>query len=220
MNPAHRSPPIPVATWIRAGDVVRFQTSLAEWPQLALCDARTASGTLPLESCRALLLTGGADVSAAFLKQPVAAPSLIESPEPDRDAWEFAAVVHAFERGWPILAVCRGMQVLNVALGGTLHLHIDGHREASHYEQDTQPLRLAAGTAVGFAAVNSSHHQALAGVADGLVVEAWSASDGVIEQVRHRDPPWCVGVQYHPERSAQYRPLFAAFAAAVLATRD
>lgn len=215
MKTAER-PGFRVATWIRPHDVARFRASLASAPELEFADAQVAA--VNLETCDALLLTGGEDISAEFLRQPIADPTLIEEPAAARDAWEFPAVAHALARGWPILAVCRGVQVLNVALGGTLHLHVEGHRDPRQKENEVQSLRLARALPVSFPAVNSSHHQALDRLGDGLDVEAWCAADSVVEQVRHRSRPWCVGVQYHPERAASYRPLFEAFAAAVRAT--
>ena len=74
-----------------------------------------------------LLLTGGNDISQEFLRQPVPDPSVLEDGDPPRDEWEFAATRNAIERGLPILAICKGMQVLNVVLGGTLRLDISGH---------------------------------------------------------------------------------------------
>jgi putative glutamine amidotransferase len=108
-----------------------------------------------------------------------------------------------------MLAVCRGLQVLNVALGGTLHLDIPGHDNAR--SENIQELRYVEGVQIQFPKVNSSHHQALARLGTGLVVEAWSAKDEVIEQARLVDYPFALGVQYHPERDPLYQPLFQAF---------
>jgi putative glutamine amidotransferase len=111
----------------------------------------------------------------------------------------------------PIFAICKGLQVLNVALGGTLHLDIRGHDLPEMKLQNLQPLRFDPSARHRFERVNSSHHQALDRVADALEVEAWHADDGIIEQVRLRDYPWGLGVQYHPERGAIYAPLFEDF---------
>lgn len=160
-----------------------------------------------------LLLSGGPDIASEFLRQPVPDPSVIEEPDPDRDRWEFAALHAALERRLPILAICKGVQVLNVALGGTLHLDIPGHNLPELRDGNLQGLRYAsdAPAAPRFDTVNSSHHQALDQLGTGLEVESWSASDDVIEQVRLRDYPFCVGVQFHPERHARYAPLFNEF---------
>ena len=156
-----------------------------------------------------LLLTGGHDISREFLRQPVPDPRLIEDPDPARDAWEFAILRDALRQRLPLFAICRGLQVLNVALGGTLHLDIPNHDKLRL--QNVQPLRYAKGAALQIPRVNSSHHQALDQLGDGLEVEAWCADDDVIEQARLRDYPFGLVVQYHPERDPLYQPLFDAF---------
>ena len=156
-----------------------------------------------------LLLTGGSDISREFLRQPVPDPRLIENPDPVRDAWEFAIVPEAIQQRIPLFAICRGLQVLNVALGGALHLDIPNHDKFKF--QNVQPLRYANGAPLQIPRVNSSHHQALDQLASGLEIEAWCADDDVIEQVRLRDYSFGLGVQYHPERDPLYDPLFDAF---------
>ena len=174
-----------------------------------MSDARR--GPVDLAAIDGLLLTGGPDIAAEFHREPPHDPALIQDPEPERDAWEFSAVRSACERGLPILAICKGVQVLNVALGGTLLLDIRGHDLPEMKTGNLQPLRYAADARHRFEMVNSSHHQALDRVADALEVEAWHAGDGIVEQVRLRDYPWGVGVQYHPERDMIYAPLFDDF---------
>lgn len=156
-----------------------------------------------------LLLTGGSDISAEFLRQPIPDLRLIEDPDPLRDAWEFPATAKALEQRLPLLAICRGLQVLNVFLGGTLHLDIPNHDNAK--TENIQELRYEPEAQYRFPKVNSSHHQALAQLGSGLVVEAWCAADDVIEQARLVDYPWGFGVQYHPERDPLYQTLFQAF---------
>jgi putative glutamine amidotransferase len=90
---------------------------------------------MSLEKMDALLLTGGRDLGAEYLRQPVPDPTVLEKPDPARDEWEFSAVNVALERGLPILAICKGMQLLNVALGGTLRLDISGHTPFRQSEQ-------------------------------------------------------------------------------------
>ena len=198
-----------LATWIRECDDALFARFFARRPDIRVGDARR--GPVDLATTHGLLLTGGPDIAAEFHHTPPPDPALIHDPEPARDAWEFTAVRAACARGLPILAICKGVQVLNVALGGTLHLDIRGHDLPAMKTANVQPLRFAAGARQRFAHVNSSHHQALDRVADALEVEAWHAGDGIIEQVRLRDYPWGVGVQYHPERDLLYAPLFADF---------
>ena len=103
------------------------------------------------------------------------------------------------------------MQLLNVALGGTLRLDIPGHNAPEMKDQNIQPLRTDRSAVHRLDKVNSSHHQALDKLGDGLEVEAWCATDDVIEQVRLRDYPFALAVQYHPERGDGYEELFADF---------
>src|SRR5205814_686245 len=133
------------------------------------------------------------------------------SPKPQRDAWEFAALRHAMDAGKPILGICKGLQVINVGLGGTLRLHIPGHNIPEMRDANIQPLRHAATATMRYELVNSSHHQAIDRLGDGLKIEAWSAMDDIIEQVRLDNYPWCFAVQYHPERDTMYRGLFDEF---------
>jgi putative glutamine amidotransferase len=206
-----------LATWIREKDEPVFAPWFAARPDLDVPNARLSSPSsaekaLPADA-DGLLLTGGPDISAEFLHQPIPNPALIEDPEPERDRWEFAALRTALERGLPIFAICKGHQVLNVALGGTLYLDIPGHEEPALRDGDLQPIRYAedAPPEPRFASVNSSHHQAIDRLGDGLEIEAWSTGDGIIEQVRLRGYPYALGVQFHPERNARYAPLFEAF---------
>jgi putative glutamine amidotransferase len=139
-------------------------------------------------------------------------PSILDTDmEPERDRWEFAATKDALEKKLPIFAICKGMQLFNVALGGTLRLDIPGHNAPEMKNQNIQPLRTDRSAAHRLDKVNSSHHQALDKLGDGLEVEAWCATDDVIEQVRLRDYPFALAVQYHPERGDGYEELFADF---------
>ena len=207
-----------LATWIREVDEPFFARWFLDRPGIQVVNARraptVAAGDPWLSpEISGLLLTGGPDIAADFLAQPVPDPAVIEEPQPERDRWEFAAAREALERRLPVFAICKGVQVLNVALGGTLHLDIPGHNAPALRLHNAQPIRYTpnapARTRFGF--VNSSHHQALDRLGDGLVVEAWSPADGIIEQVRRRGDPYCFGVQYHPERHEQYAPLFEEF---------
>lgn len=198
-----------LATWIRECDEAPFAQFFARRPGLRVSNARVTP--LDLTTAHGILITGGPDVSAEFHSEPPSHPELIEEPEPARDAWEFAAVRHALDRGLPLLCICKGVQVLNLALGGSLHLDIAGHNIPEMKHGNVQPLRYDTSARIRFERVNSSHHQALDRVADGLEVEAWHAADGIIEQVRVRDYPWGVGVQYHPERDSIYALLFDEF---------
>lgn len=206
-----------LASWIRRRDEKWFNPLLAKRPQVKLHNA--ARRAVALEEMDALLLTGGNDIGQEFLRQPVPNPSVLEKPDPPRDRWEFTAVQNALERGLPILAICKGMQLLNVALGGTLRLDIPGHDLPGQKSHDVQPLRNDRSAAHRFEKVNSSHHQAIDRLADGCTVESWCATDDVIEQIRLDDRPFGIAVQYHPERGTLYGLLFTDFLEHVGATR-
>ena len=196
-----------IATWIRQCDEHWFTALFSRYPHLTAHNARLHP--VDPEHMDALLLTGGGDISPGYLRQPIAEPGLIVDTDCARDRWEFMAVPAMLAAGKPILGICRGLQVLNVALGGSLHIDIPDHDNAQ--TANIQPLRHSSKALHRFAAVNSSHHQALENLAAGVEVEAWSASDGIVEQVRLRTHDFAVGVQYHPERHPLYLPLFADF---------
>jgi len=195
-----------IATWIRECDVEPFERVFRAYPGVRLWNART--GVVP-QHIDGLLLSGGSDISRDFLRQPVPDPRLIEDPDPARDAWEFDILTRAMQQRLPLFAICRGLQVLNVALGGTLHLDIPNHSKLKF--QNVQPLRYANGAALQIPRVNSSHHQAIDQLGKGMEIEAWCADDNVIEQAQLRDYPFGLAVQYHPERDPLYQPLFDAF---------
>ena len=175
-----------------------------------------------------LLLTGGEDVDPARYGAPPH-PALGEVSAA-RDATEVALLTAARERNVPVLAICRGIQILNVALGGTLlqdlpserpsgvrHDQPHDHAARTHDVTIAADSRLAAATGTTSMAVNSYHHQAVDRLGRGLRVTATS-SDGVIEGAEMEDPAWWVlAVQWHPEdltndARAWDRGIFRAFA--------
>ena len=176
--------PMPnLATWIRQKDAKSFRTIFAKHPETKVWNARTRN--VPLDDMNGLLLSGGSDISPEFLRQDVPDPSVLDKQiDPERDRWEFQAVQNALSRGLPILAICKGLQVFNVALGGTLKLDIQGHNLPDQKHRDVQSLRSSRGASHRFPKVNSAHHQAIDQLGDDLEVEAWAAHDGIIEQVR------------------------------------
>jgi putative glutamine amidotransferase len=208
-----------VATWIRPKDEKWFRRAFAQHPEVRLWNAMQED--VPLEKMDGLLLTGGPDVAEEFLKQPVPDPSVLDKDvDPKRDRWEFAATADALERRLPIFAICKGMQLFNVALGGTLRLDIPGHNAPEMRDHNIQPLRTDAAATHRLEKVNSSHHQAVDRLGDGLEVEAWCRTDDIIEQMRLRDYPFALAVQYHPERDESYAPLFADFVSHLSAAND
>jgi putative glutamine amidotransferase len=161
-----------------------------------------------------LLLLGGGDLDPARYGVSEPHPE-VDGIDERHDAFELAAVRAALDLDLPVLAVCRGCQVLNVALGGTLRQHVDDHRGLLH------PVAVVPGTrteaAMGTTAPTgwSRHHQVIDRVGDGLVVTARDAG-GLVEGVEVPER-WVVGVQWHPEDSAADDPaqqgLFDAFVA-------
>jgi putative glutamine amidotransferase len=199
-----------LATWIRPKDAKWFRPIFAKHPAVKVLNARNRS--FRLDHMDGLLLSGGSDIALEFLRQEVPDPSVLDKhTEPERDHWEFQAVREALSRGLPILAICKGLQVFNVVLGGTLKLDIKGHNLPEQKHRDVQKLRSAKRASHRFEKVNSAHHQAIDDLGDDLEVEAWAAHDGIIEQVRLRKYPFGLAVQYHPERSRLYDSLFDDF---------
>src|SRR6266550_658252 len=201
-----------LATWMRKKDEKWFQPFFAKHPNIHVWDA--SKSPIAMERADGLLLIGGSDIAPEFLRQEIVDPGVLDKHvDVARDRWEFTAVQEALSRGLPILAICKGLQVLNVALGGTLKLDIGGHNLPEQKHRDVQPLRSARRASHRFEKVNSAHHQAIDQLGDDLEVEAWAAHDGIIEQMRLRKYPFGLAVQYHPERSRLYDSLFDDFLA-------
>ncbi len=155
----------------------------------------------------ALLLSGGADIHPGHYGEAPQPKTVLSEGSCQRDALEFPLLRAALERNLPVLAICRGMQLLNVALGGTLHQHIDHHGEQpgghpTFHEVRFDPAsRLAAMLGIADSIeTNSLHHQALNAIAPGLEVVAFS-HDGIVEAVESTQHRWVFGIQCHPERS-------------------
>jgi putative glutamine amidotransferase len=185
-----------------------------------------------LDGVRGLMLTGGNDVAPALYGEQ--ADASVVDVEPQRDEFEVGLVAEARRRHLPILGICRGVQVLNVACGGSLVQDIPSqvsgaleHRfklpeHQSFFlahelwlEPDTLLDRLMRErlSDADACAVNSRHHQAVKRVAPGFRVSA-TAPDGVIEAIEDQFPSFCLGVQWHPEnfwRTGEFRPLFEGF---------
>jgi len=176
-----------------------------------------------LERVQGLVLTGGEDVEPSRYRA-APHPKLGET-DPARDAVELALIAGAERRRLPILAICRGIQIVNVALGGTLYQDLASERgrgpidhtdTAARHALRVEPHSLLHHTLGTVAAsVNSRHHQAIREVAPTLRATAW-AEDGVIEGVERADraAPWTLAVQWHPEDDTE-DALFRGFAQAI-----
>lgn len=182
------------------------------------------------ETLQGLLLPGGVDVDPALYGQ--SAHGSLSRLDKDRDQMEIALARWAFEDGMPILGICRGIQVLNVALGGTLyqdiptqvnsaidHRRVDRKRDwLAHPVAVAEGARLAQVLGCTTLEVNSLHHQAVENLATTLRAVAW-APDGLIEGVERQDGAFCIAVQWHPEEFPAPSPHQALFKALVEAAR-
>jgi putative glutamine amidotransferase len=184
-----------------------------------------------------LVLQGGADIDpVAYGEDP---SPLLQPTDVLRDRFELRLLDGFIRAGKPVLGICRGMQLINVAHGGTLHQDLDAAGAASQphvaptYDEHMHPLRIEPGS--WFASlypdsaapmVNSIHHQGIKQLGAGLAVQAWS-DDGVIECIRSEGPGFVLGLQWHPEfhdrRFPQLLPggpILAAFLAAAQARKQ
>jgi putative glutamine amidotransferase len=193
-----------------------------------------------LDETQGLLLTGGDDVAPSRYGE--APHESVVTVEPERDEFEIALVHEARRRHLPILAICRGAQVLNVACGGSLVQDIPSQVPGALEHKPSGPARESFALAhevwiekesllgnlmrerlsgSDSCEVNSRHHQAVKQPATGFVVSA-TAPDGVVEAIEDPSSPFCLGVQWHPEnfwRTGEFRPLFEGLVEAAAAPR-
>jgi putative glutamine amidotransferase len=179
-----------------------------------------------LANCDGLMLTGGVDVDPAVYGETDRHPTV--EIDPERDEYELRLARLALDRDLPVLAICRGAQVLNVAAGGTLIQDLPSHDPNVLAHQQSEPkdhtsheITVAEGTCLsmllgggrdvsGRVAVNSRHHQSVKDPAPGFVVSA-TAPDGVVEAIERPASRFCVGVQWHPEnfwKAGTFQTLF------------
>lgn len=168
-----------------------------------------------LDRIDGLLITGGMDIDPATYGQQ--AHPATDRPGGRRDSWEFALIERALHRSMPILGICRGAQVLNVALGGTLHQHLPDVLGHTHHQQGnavfaTSVVQTVAGSRLASlvgagVSVRCYHHQAIDRLGDRLLVSA-TDSAGVIEAIEMPDKRFVVAVQWHPEETLDDLRLF------------
>jgi putative glutamine amidotransferase len=158
-----------------------------------------------------LVLQGGSDISPRMYGEAPLRPEW--GGDPERDRYELDLFNRFLDAKKPVLGICRGLQVINVALGGTLYQDTATQKPGAHahhdptvYDDKYHHVEILPGTrlaalypGVKQAKVNSIHHQAVKGLGAGLSVEARSLEDDVIEAVRHEGPQYVAGVQWHPE---------------------
>ena len=196
-------------------------------------EAVTAAGGVPiiitdhadtvLRICDGIIISGGGDISPSLCGITQYDPVYLESPDPIRDRFEFELARLAYANSVPTLGICRGMQVMNVALGGTLIFHIDGHMQKFDRDQPSHRVRVSAYTRLralvcqATVEVNSFHHQALDAVSPKLTVCAVS-DDGIVEAAEASEHPFYLGIQWHPEHMSVHSSevIFAALCAAAL----
>jgi putative glutamine amidotransferase len=217
-----RAEDVPRERWDDNADRVR-----AAGGDPTVCDlADWLAGSRPADY-EGLILTGGIDVDPARYGEDRS--EYVPRTTPQRDAFEIELLEASLARGVPVLAICRGHQLFNVAHGGRLIQHLaerEPHRSRRgddgdllsgwHDVEVREGTLLASAVGIGRIRVNSRHHQAVPpdGVAPGLVVAAVSP-DGIVEALEHPAHRWAVSVQWHPERREMDGPeslaLFAAF---------
>jgi putative glutamine amidotransferase len=194
-----------------------------------------------VERCDGILMTGGDDIDPNLYAKdlPENLAKTVGQLEPERDKWETVLIAETMRRQKPLLGICRGHQMLNIALGGTLvvdipsqvpnaldHRRMDKKMEPVHdvtIEADSMLGRITGQTTLG---VNSTHHQAIGKLADSLRAVATSV-DGIIEAVELKEPgasPFLLAVQFHPERlidrNEVFLQLFRSFIEACAAARQ
>jgi putative glutamine amidotransferase len=185
------------------------------------------SGELSLAGVAGLLLMGGSDVNPALYGE--ARHPETDEPDDERDSIELRLLAQADEQDLPVLAICRGLQILNVSRGGTLVQHLsetwghdpekDDHSGRAHDVAFVPGSRLARIAGAKQWPVNSRHHQAVGSLGEGLSVSARALEQDIVEGVERIDRRFVVAVQWHPEDQVQRYPeqlrLFEEFAAAL-----
>ena len=149
------------------------------------------------------LFCGGDDLDPKYYEEEKS--ELLGNVCSKRDEFEHKLFTAAYKTGKPLFGICRGLQVFNVFLGGSLHQHVDGHKQNAARSERTHSVAICKGGILegilgeNEITVNSFHHQVVKVMADGLVCDALSSNDGYIEAFHHSNHPFLLGVQWHPE---------------------
>ncbi|MBL8526001.1 MAG: gamma-glutamyl-gamma-aminobutyrate hydrolase family protein [Betaproteobacteria bacterium] len=198
-----------VAHWVMSADVMTFM--------IPAISKETPHGPDRLnvdhyaDHLDGLVLQGGADVAPESYGETPLRPEW--SGDRIRDVYELELVRAFMQRKKPVMGICRGMQLINVAFGGTLYQDIavqtgsdTKHQCRQHYENNFHRVRILPSTALAAlypqvteATINTIHHQAVKDVGRDLVIEARSTDDDIVEAIRWQGPSYVVGVQWHPE---------------------
>jgi putative glutamine amidotransferase len=198
-----------VANWLMSGEVLAFMI-----PELSLASPHFPKALRIkhyVDALDGLLLQGGADMSPRSYGETPINP--LWAGDEVRDAYEIELFHEFVSQGKPVFGICRGHQVINVALGGSLYQDIatqcpdkGSHRDEHKYDAHFHEMRILPDTwlsrifpQVQVARINTIHHQAVKALGEGLVVEAMSEPDGIVEALRWEGHSFVVGVQWHPE---------------------
>ena len=199
-----------VANWIMSGDTLAFMI-----PEMSLATPHTPKALKVkhyVDALDGLLLQGGADMSPESYGETPINP--LWAGDEVRDAYEIELFHEFVTQGKPVFGICRGHQVINVALGGKLYQDIATqcgdqgatHRDEAKYDNTFHEMRILPNTwlariypQVQTKRINSIHHQAIKQIGEGLVPEAVSEPDGLVEAIRWEGHSFVVGVQWHPE---------------------
>jgi len=219
------------ANWVMSGGVLAFMV-----PEISLASPHLPRGIAVrdfVDALDGLVLQGGADLSPASYRESPMNPAW--SGDAIRDRYEMELFHEFVRQGKPVFGICRGCQLLNVALGGSLYQDIGTqvpgagvHRDPARYENNFHEMRILPGSwlsqlypQVPRTRINTIHHQAVKDLGKGLVIEARSDPDDIVEAVRWEGPSFVMGVQWHPEfmdpndaALLDGRPLLEAFVAA------
>jgi putative glutamine amidotransferase len=193
------------AVWAAGGEPIVIAP--ARYPEATELDGLNWGQRL--NGIQAVLMPGGADLDPKSYGQTAETAELY-GVNAVQDRADLSLVHYALAQGLPLLTICRGTQVLNVALGGTLHQHVgDSHRNLGHKitldPKTAFDLGINSGESQATLSASCHHHQALNIVASELTVLA-SSSDGIVEAVRVRGVAWAFGVQWHPEDNYKAEP--------------